>query len=199
MNLYLKLFLTFAQIGACTYGGGYAMLPILQREIVEKHGWATDAELTDYFAIGQCTPGIIAVNVATFIGHKLTGIVGGIIATLGVVFPSAVIIMVIAAFLQNFADLPIVIHAFGGVRACVCALILSSVLKLRKSSLIDGPTWCIFTLVFGLSLLGNFLPKGIIPTGMEPVWDFVTSPIFLVLLAGLCGFCVKAVKGEVRK
>ena len=96
MNLYLKLFLTFAQIGACTFGGGYAMLPILQREIVEKHGWATDAELTDYFAIGQCTPGIIAVNVATFIGHKLTGIVGGIVATLGVVFPSAVIIMVIA-------------------------------------------------------------------------------------------------------
>ena len=199
MNLYLKLFLTFAQIGACTFGGGYAMLPILQREIVEKYGWATDAELTDYFAIGQCTPGIIAVNVATFIGHKLKGVLGGIVATLGVVFPSAVIIMLIAAFLQNFADLPVVIHAFAGVRACVCALILSSVLKLRKSSLIDAPTWGIFTLVFGLSLLRNFLPKGIIPPAMAPVWEFVTSPICLVLMAGLLGFCVRAVKGEVRK
>ena len=199
MNLYLKLFLTFAQIGACTFGGGYAMLPILQREIVEKHGWATDAELTDYFAIGQCTPGIIAVNVATFIGHKLTGIVGGIVATLGVVFPSAVIIMVIAAFLQNFADLPVVIHAFGGVRACVCALILSSVLKLRKSSLVDGPTWCIFALVFGLSLVGNFVDPEVLPAALVPVMNVVTSPVILVLIAGVLGFCVRAIKGEVKK
>ena len=99
----LKMFLTFAKIGVMTFGGGYAMLPILQREIVEKNHWATDEELTDYFAIGQCTPGIIAVNTATFIGRKHKGIVGGIIATLGVVFPSILIITVIAAFLTNFA------------------------------------------------------------------------------------------------
>lgn len=138
MNLYLDLFLTFARVGVCTFGGGYAMLPILQREIVEKKEWATEAELTDYFAIGQCTPGVIAVNTATFVGQKQKSIPGGIVATLGLVFPSIVIILVIAAFLQNFADLPVVIHAFAGVRACVCALILSSVLKLRKSSLVDG-------------------------------------------------------------
>lgn len=83
MNLYLDLFFTFAKIGVCTFGGGYAMLPILQREIVEKRGWVTDGELTDYFAIGQCTPGVIAVNTATFVGQKLKGIPGGIAATLG--------------------------------------------------------------------------------------------------------------------
>lgn len=77
MNIYLDLFLTFAKIGVCTFGGGYAMLPILQREVVEKKGWATEEELTDYFAIGQCTPGIIAVNTATFIGHKYKGVLGG--------------------------------------------------------------------------------------------------------------------------
>ena len=95
MNIYLDLFLTFAKIGVCTFGGGYAMLPILQREVVEKKGWATEEELTDYFAIGQCTPGIIAVNTATFIGHKYKGVLGGILATLGVVFPSLIIINII--------------------------------------------------------------------------------------------------------
>ena len=91
MNIYLDLFLTFAKVGVCTFGGGYAMLPILQREVVEKKGWATDEELTDYFAVGQCTPGIIAVNTATFIGYKHRGIPGGVLTTLGVVFPSLVI------------------------------------------------------------------------------------------------------------
>ena len=99
MNLYADLFLTFAKVGVCTFGGGYAMLPILQREVVEKKNWATEEELTDYFAIGQCTPGVIAVNTATFIGQKYRGNLGGTIATLGVVFPSLVIITIIAAFL----------------------------------------------------------------------------------------------------
>ena len=103
------------------------MLPILQREVVQKRGWATDEEMTDYFAIGQCTPGIIAVNTATFIGYKLKSYVGGVVATLGLVFPSLVIIMVIAACLSNFADIPVVQHALGGVNACVVALIASSV------------------------------------------------------------------------
>ena len=91
-------FITFAQIGGLTFGGGYAMLPMLQREVVERRGWATEEELTDYFAIGQCTPGIIAVNTATFIGRKYKGIPGAIFTTLGVVFPSVVIISLIAAF-----------------------------------------------------------------------------------------------------
>ena len=97
------MFLTFARIGGLTFGGGYAMLPMLQREVVEKQGWATEEELADYYAIGQCTPGIIAVNTATFVGYRQAGIIGGIFATLGVIFPSVVIITVIAAFLTNFA------------------------------------------------------------------------------------------------
>ena len=97
MNLYCDLFWTFSKIGVCTFGGGYAMLPILQREVVEKKGWATEEELTDYFAIGQCTPGIIAVNTATFVGHKYRGVSGGVVATLGLVFPSLIIITLIAA------------------------------------------------------------------------------------------------------
>ena len=151
MNIYADLFLTFAKIGVCTFGGGYAMLPILQRELVEKRGWATEEELSDYFAIGQCTPGIIAVNTATFVGHSRKGAAGGVVATLGLVFPCLVIIMLIAAFLQNFAEQPVVVHAFNGVRACVCALILSSVLKLRKSTVVDGPTAGVFAVVLVLA------------------------------------------------
>ena len=129
MREIINLFLAFAKIGAVTFGGGYAMLPILQRDIVKKHGWATDEELMDYFAIGQCTPGIIAVNTATFIGYKQKGVLGGIFATLGVIFPSIVIISVIAAFITNYADLPVVRYAFNGIRVCVCILILNAVLK----------------------------------------------------------------------
>lgn len=198
MNLYWKLFWIFAKVGVCTFGGGYAMLPILQRELVEKRGWVREEELTDYFAIGQCTPGVIAVNTATFVGHKLKGPAGGVVATLGVVFPSIVIIMVIAAFLQNFAELPAVIHAFNGVRACVCALILSSVLKLRKSTMVDVPTVLIFAVVVVLAVVGNFVtfPAG---TTLAAVMGFVTSPIILVVAAGVTGLCVRAAKGGLKK
>ena len=127
MNPYLDLFLTFAQIGVCTFGGGYAMLPILQREVVEKRGWATEDELMDYYAIGQCTPGVIAVNTSTFIGYRLRGVPGAITATAGMVFPSLVIITIIAAFIQQFAHLAVVQHAFAGIRIAVCALVLQSV------------------------------------------------------------------------
>ena len=197
MNLYFELFWTFAKIGVCTFGGGYAMLPILQRELVEKRNWTTEAEMSDYFAIGQCTPGIIAVNTATFVGHKLKGPVGGVVATLGLVFPCLVIIMLIAAFLQNFAELPVVIHAFNGVRACVCALILSSVLKLRKSTVVDVPTVIIFVVVAVLAVVGNFVtfPAG---TALAAVMGFVTSPIVLVVLAGVAGLCVRAAKGGLK-
>ena len=197
MNLYLDLFLTFARVGVCTFGGGYAMLPILQREIVEKKEWATEAELTDYFAIGQCTPGVIAVNTATFVGQKQKSIPGGIVATLGLVFPSIVIILVIAAFLQNYADLPVVIHAFAGVRACVCALILSSVLKLRKSSLVDGPTAVIFAVVLVLAVIGNFIAfDGNTPLGA--LLNFLLSPVVLVVAAGVAGLCIRGAKGALN-
>ena len=170
MNIFLDLFLTFAKVGVCTFGGGYAMLPILQREVVEKKGWATDEELTDYFAIGQCTPGIIAVNTATFIGHKYKGIPGGICATLGVVFPSVIIITAIAAFLSNFADIPVVQHALNGVNAAVVALIFSSVIKLGKSTLKDAVAVCIFLAVLALAFVVGL------------------SPVLLIVGAGLVGY-----------
>ena len=119
MNIFADMFVTFAKVGVMTFGGGYAMLPILQREVVEKKGWATEEELVDYFAIGQCTPGIIAVNTATFIGQKNKGVLGGIISTLGLVFPSLIIISLLAGVIYAFSHLVWVQHAFGGIRICV--------------------------------------------------------------------------------
>ena len=198
MNIYVDLFLTFARIGVCTFGGGYAMLPILQRELVENRKWATEGELADYYAVGQCTPGIIAVNTATFVGRSRAGILGGIFATLGVVFPSIVIIVAIAAFLQNFMDQPWVVHAFNGVRAGVVALILSSVIKLFKTSVIDWPTRIIYAVVLAMAAVGTFLP---LPD--EGIWaavlGIVLSPVFLVIAAGIAGLCVRAAKGGLKK
>ena len=129
-----QLFLSFAKIGVMTFGGGLAMLPMLERELVEDRGWVTHDEILDYYAVGQCTPGIIAVNTATFVGYKKAKVLGAVIATLGMVFPSVVIISVIAAVLSNFADIPAVQHAFAGIRIAVCALIASAVIKLVKSN-----------------------------------------------------------------
>ena len=135
MKLLWDLYRAFFTIGGLTFGGGYAMLPMLEREIVNKHKWSTNEELLNYFAIGQCTPGIIAVNTATFVGYNTRGIAGGIAATLGVISPSIVIIVLIAMLLENFMDIVWVQHAFAGIRVAVCALIVSSVIKLAKSSL----------------------------------------------------------------
>ncbi len=181
----LRMFLTFAKVGVMTFGGGYAMLPILQREIVEKHKWATDAELTDYFAIGQCTPGIIAVNTATFIGRKLKGIPGGIVTTLGVVFPSLVIITLIAAFLTNFAEIPIVRNALAGVNACVVALIASSVIKLGKTTLKNSPSVVIFLCVLAFACVANFVTFP--ATWWGRALDTVVSPAVLIVCAGVVG------------
>ena len=150
-----ELFIVFAKIGGFTFGGGYAMLPILQREVVENRNWATSEELMDYYAIGQCTPGIIAVNTATFIGYKRKGIIGGIVATIGCVFPSLVIIMIIAAFINSFTHIVWVQHALAGIRVCVCVLVLDAVIKLAKKSLIDAATYLIFAAVVILSLFTN--------------------------------------------
>ena len=166
------LFITFAKIGSITFGGGYAMLPILQREIVDKHHWCTEDDLIDYFAIGQCTPGIIAVNTATFIGYKKRGIIGGIFATIGLVFPSLIIITIIAAFIRNFADLEVVGHALNGIKICVCALILDAVLKLAKKSVIDRYCLLIFLAVFFVSLLTDF------------------STILLIIASGMLGIII---------
>ena len=181
MKALLELFLSFAKIGAFTFGGGYAMLPMLQRELVERRKWITDDEIMDYFAIGQCTPGVIAVNTATFVGYKRKGIVGGIVATLGVIFPSVVIITVIAAFLKNFADYKIVQHAFGGIRVCVCVLILNAVLKLSKKSLPNLLSIIIFAVVLLLALWGKI------------------QTAFLVLAAALFGVILHFVRKNGHK
>ena len=177
----LSLFLTFAKVGVMTFGGGYAMLPILQREVVENKGWATDEELTDYFAIGQCTPGVIAVNTATFIGQKRRGIIGGIVATLGVVFPSLIIIAALAGVIDAFSHLAWVQHAFAGIRVCVCVLILNAVLKLLKKSVVDKRTAVIFARVLRGSMLLS------------------VSPVWFVLLSALSGIVLKNLEGRAAK
>lgn len=173
MKELFNLFFAFFKIGAVTFGGGYAMLPILQRDIVQKHNWATDDELMDYFAIGQCTPGIIAVNTATFVGYKQKGLSGAIFATLGVVFPSVIIITLIAAFITNYAELEIVKHAFSGIRVCVSVLILNAVLKLFKGAVIDRWTLLIFSAVLIASVFFNI------------------SAAILVLISGILGYSIK--------
>lgn len=196
MNLLVDLFVTFARIGVCTFGGGLAMLPILQRELVENKKWTTEEQLADYYAVGQCTPGIIAVNTATFVGRSQAGNLGGILATLGVVFPSVVIILVIAAFLKNFMHIEWVVHAFNGVRAGVVALILSSVIKLFKSAVIDWPTRIIYAVVLVMAAAGAFLP---LPEGtLGAALGFVLSPVFLVIAAGAAGLCTR-MRGGAKK
>ena len=176
MNIYLDLFLTFSKIGVMTFGGGMAMLPMLQREIVENKGWASEEELMDYYAIGQCTPGIIAVNTATFIGKKLKGTVGAIMATLGIIFPSVVIITILASVISVYREIEWIDHAFAGIRVCVCILIINAAIKLGKKSLIDVPTVIIFAVVF---LGAVFLD---------------VSPVIFVILAAAAGILLRVKK-----
>ena len=159
-----ELFLCFARVGAMTFGGGLAMLPILQRELVERRGWATEEELADYYAVSQCTPGVIAVNTATFVGFKRGGPAGGVAATLGVVSPSLLIITLLAALLRQFAEVPAVQQAFSGIRVCVCVLICNGVVRLWKSAVIDGSTLCIFLGTLALSLFTGLSPVVYVPT-----------------------------------
>ena len=154
----LELFAAFARISLSTFGGGYAMLPFFQRELVEKKGWLTDEELLDLNAIAQCTPGVIAVNTATFCGYRTKGMAGAVFATLGVLFPPMVIVGLIAAFFWGFTETPWVRHALVGVRACVCALILNSAVKLFRKAVLDGPTLGVFLLVFLLAAFGGVTP-----------------------------------------
>ena len=172
----IDLFFTFSRIGVLTFGGGYAMLPMLQKEVVETKKWATEEEILDYFSIGQTTPGIIAVNTATFIGQKQRGTIGGITATLGLVFPSYVIISIIAIFMKNFSDSIILQHAFAGIRVSVYILILNAVIKLWKNSVVDKMGFIIFIIVFLLSVLTSL------------------SPVIFVVLAAFIGIIAKLIE-----
>lgn len=158
MNELLDLYITFVRIGCVNFGGGYAMLPLLERELVDKRHWTTMDDLRDYFSIGQCTPGIIALNVSTFIGEKKAGVVGALCATVGFLTGPITIILIIAAFLSNFADLEFVQHAFAGIRVCVCVLILQAVLRLWKKSVVDKFTLVLYLVIFSLNAFKSYLP-----------------------------------------
>lgn len=184
MNIYADLFISFAKIGLFTFGGGYAMLPMLKREVCEKRNWSDESELMDYYAIGQCTPGVIAVNTATFIGYKLKKVRGAICSTLGVIFPSLVIITVIAMFLTHFSDNQTVTHALAGVRIAVCALVTVSIYRLLKKSAVDILTFAIFVLTFAA------------------IAFFGVSPVIAVIASAAVGIIAKAAmngrKGEAK-
>lgn len=176
MNKIADLFVTFAKVGVMTFGGGYAMLPILEREVCDNKHWSDQAELMDYYAIGQCTPGVIAVNVSTFLGGKIAGIAGAVAATAGMVFPSLVIITIIAALISNFSELMWVQNAFAGIRVCVCVLIFNAVIKLWKAAVINKTAFVIFALV----LLGSVFLS--------------VSPVVYVVLAAIAGIVLQVKK-----
>ena len=171
------LYVSFFKIGGLTFGGGLAMLPMLQRETVDNHGWCTEEELLDIYAIGQCTPGIIAVNTATYIGYKEAGFWGSLLGTLGVISPSIIIICLIATILQNFIDLPTVVHALSGIRIVVCSLMMNTVFTMAKKGIVDKIGGVVFVAAF---VLACFTP---VPTAI------------LVVTAGILGITVKKFKG----
>jgi chromate transporter len=165
-----ELFWAFFKMGCVTFGGGYAMLPVIERELIQKRGWVTLEEVMDYYTIGQVTPGIIAVNVSTFIGCKRKGPLGGVLSTLGFVTPSLALITLIAAFLTGYADIPLVGHALGGIRVAVGALILDTVVKLIRGFYRDLKAVVILIASLGIFAL------------LSP------SPVILVVAGGIAGF-----------
>ena len=179
-----KLFSAFMRIGAFTFGGGYAMLPMLERECVDKTGWVTRDELLDYFAIGQCTPGVIAVNTATFIGKKERGFIGAVVTTAGVVLPSFVIICVLTALLANFAQIPAVKYALHGIRVAVGVLILNTVITLVRQKVKGVFGYVLCVLAFALVALPPVI-------GLP----FKVSPVFVVMGAATAGI----VRGLIKK
>lgn len=176
-----QLYWAFLRIGGLTFGGGLTMLPMLKYELVEKKNWISEDELLDCYAIGQCTPGIIAVNTATFVGYKKNGVAGGIAATAGMVTPSLVIITLLAAFLQNFIDNVWLQHALMGVRGIVCALMMNTVLNLARKSLTDVFSCVICGIVLVLCLLTE------IPT------------ILIVVVSALTGILAECIRRKKDK
>jgi chromate transporter len=170
----VKIFFSFAKVGALTFGGGYAMLPLLQREAVERQGWLKDSDIGDYYALAQCSPGLIAVNMAVYIGYPLRGLPGAIAAVLGVITPSVLVIMLIASLLQNFAQVALVGRAFAAIRAAVAALVLQAVYKLYKSGVVDKPTLVIFVAALAIGLLN------------------IVTPVLVIVAAALAGIAVQA-------
>lgn len=173
----LLLFFLFSKIGLMTFGGGIAGLPILKSELVDKKNWISEEELANFFAIGQCTPGIIAVNTATFIGYKKRGALGGFIATLGLVFPSFVLVSIAASVLANFMHYEVVAYAFAGIRVFVCALVLNAITNMFKSSVKNIFSIIVFAVTF---ILNAF---------------FSVSPVVLVVSCAVTGITYGVVRG----
>ena len=176
MKELFEIFAVAFRVGLFTFGGGYAMLPILQREVVETRGWVSEEEVLDYYAIGQCLPGIIMVNTMIFVGHKRKGNIGGIAAALATVCPALIIITLIAALLTNFADVPAVKNAFAGIRVCVVVLIFNAIVKLWKSSMIDWKCLILFALVVAGSLFTKI------------------TPVVFVIFAAVAGIVIKTLE-----
>jgi chromate transporter len=170
LKAWLDLLWTFIRIGAMTFGGGYAMVPVIERELIKRKGWTNMDEVMDYYTIAQITPGVIAVNVSTFIGYKRKGPLGGLLATIGFLLPGLTLMVVISLFIKQFAEYPAVQHAFAGIRVAVGALILDTVIKLLKGVFKDKKAVAIFILGFVLSAV------------------FSASPVFFIAGAGAAGF-----------
>ena len=166
----LELFWAFVVVGATTFGGGYVIVPVLERELIKKRGWITMDEVLDFFTIAQITPGVIAVNIATFVGCKRKGFFGGLIATLGLVLPGVSLMLILSIFVSHFAEYAIVQHAFAGIRLAVCALIIHTTIKLVKGFWKNYQSIIIAVIAFVLTAVFNI------------------SPVFIILGAGLAGF-----------
>ena len=178
MKELIQLFTAWFKMGLFTFGGGYAMLPMIQREAINKYHWASEEEIMDYYAVGQCTPGIIAVNTATFVGYKVKGILGGIAATLGVISPSIIIIFLIASLIHNFSQLEVVQHALNGIKVAVCVLMFVAVEKLIKGAIKDKISFTLALVAFLLAYFTNI------------------STVLIVLCAGVIGYVLFLTKKE---
>ncbi len=172
MSKLWELYTSFFKIGISTFGGGYAMLPILEREAVDKKGWISVTEMMDYYAISQCTPGIIAINTSTYIGYKVANVFGGVSAALGMISPSILIIIVLAGLIQRYSALPIVESAFSGIQIAVAVIILNAVVKMLKTSIVDKITVGIFIVTLIVLLVFD------IPT----IWVIIAAFIFSILI-----------------
>jgi chromate transporter len=178
MKTIWNLFRAFFSVGLFTFGGGYAMLPMLQKEVVERHGWVTETELLDCYAIAQCTPGVIAVNTATYVGYKVNKTVGSAVATIAVVLPSLLIITTIALLLSNFSDYAVVNHAFTGIRVAVAVLVGKALISLYKKGVKGALANAIVIVAFLCTVLTNI------------------SPVILVLAAVLLSVILRKVGKE---
>jgi chromate transporter len=169
MGIYGQLFRTFSKIGAFTIGGGYAMLPLIQREVVERKRWVPESDFTDMIAISQSVPGILAVNIAIFAGYRVRGTLGGIVAAAGVILPSFLTILLIAIFFRSFQENPYVVKIFKAVRPAVVALIAVPVFTTARSAGINRKTVII-------PAAAAFL-----------IWYWGISPVYIVLAAAIGG------------